>query len=175
MFFSRGPNHIQHPYTVVDIYKDYGTKIEGGSSYDVGYKLYRRITELYFRKVINLILEQSDWFRLLHNLGTFQIVKKHSYASFQGKRETSIDWENTLKYGKRIVHLNEHSDGYKYLFFWDKRTSNVVNVGIYRFVPTRAIKRKLAENIKKYKKDYFEYDKQEHKYKKYTSKNLIRS
>ena len=82
------------------------------------------------------------------------------------KRKNRIDWERTLKHWEVIYpnlsmdeirsipnkkcfyHLNGHSDGYKYRWYWDKVTSNVKNQNFYNFKPVRSIKRELTEYIR---------------------------
>jgi len=158
-FFGRGKNRIKNPYNISDMYESYSKIIEAGSVYDVGKQRYYDILKDFITAVNHTLLEESNWFRFGRQLGTFQIVKKKTYAAAQKANcSTSTDWAATIKYGKRVLHLNEHSGGYKYLFFWDKRTSCTSFITHYKFVPTRTIKRKLAFLIKTKQKDYFEYD-----------------
>ena len=157
-FYGRGPNKIQNPYTLREMYKDYISKVEEGTPYYVSYATYVRITTAYFKKVAEVILEESDKFKLISGLGIFQIIKKRIKAINQTKRFHCIDWYNSVKYGKKVVHLNEHSGGFKYLFYWNRKGTTTKNALKYRFIPTRTIKRTLAKYIKDKVKDYFEYD-----------------
>jgi hypothetical protein len=157
MFFSRGKNKIQDPYTIPDMYKEYIGRVDSETPYDVSYSVYKEITTRYFKKVANHLFEGGN-FKIPYQLGILQIIKKKIYVSSQVKYASSIDWQKTVKYGKKIIHLNEHSNGYKYLFMWDKAGAKRVNISKYRFVPTRQLKRYLAQLIKSGKKDYIEYD-----------------
>lgn len=157
MYFSRGPNKIQNPYTIQDMYNEYVSGVDKGSPYEITYLVYKEITTCYFKKIVDHLFNGGN-FRIPHRLGTLQIIKKRVYASSQVKYASSIDWEQTIKYGKKVIHLNEHSNGYKYLFMWDKAGANRLNISKYRFVPTRQLKRYLAKLIKSGKKDYIEYD-----------------
>jgi len=157
-FFGRGKNKIKDPYTVRHMYKDYLVDVEKDTIYDVPYSTYVTIVTSYFKKVRDIILEESDKFKLIRGLGTFQIVKKKIKPLRQINRFYSTDWKTTIKHGKKVVYLNEHSDGYKYLFYWNRKGSKTKNTSKYRFVPTRTIKRTLAKYIKNRLKDYFEYD-----------------
>jgi len=154
-FFSRGKNKIQVGYTLPNIYSKYIEDVEKNSPYDISYTTYIRITTAYIHKLLDRLY---DGFKILlpYRLGTLQIVKKKMYFKSQLAKGKGIDWSATNKYGKIIHHLNEHSGGYKYLFYWDRRGSKVKNINSYKFIPTRTLKRTLALLIKKYKKDYFE-------------------
>lgn len=49
---------------------------------------------------------------------------------------------------KLIFNFNEHSNGFSYRFWWDKRTSNQKNQSKYYFRATRKNKRELAKIVK---------------------------
>jgi hypothetical protein len=156
VFFGRGKNKIQDPYTMPDMYKDYLNKIDKNTPYDISYSLYRDIVSLYNKKIYDKLLEGFNVI-LPYKLGSVQIIKKRMYFKTQQNKKLGIDWENTNKYGKLIHHLNEHSDGYKFLFFWDRyKKMSTPNSKYYKLIPTRTLKRELASIIKKDKKDYFE-------------------
>ena len=157
MYFGRGKNKIQNAYTLQDMYKAYISKYEEDNPYYVSYDVYKSITTDYFKKVIDILYDQSFDYKLPNNLGRFQIVKKKRNLETCMINPSQIDWENTVKYGKKIYHVNEHSDGYRYYFMWDKK-GMLRNITKYRFVPTRANKRKLAYYVKNRIRDYFEKD-----------------
>lgn len=155
MFFSRGKNKIQVGYTLQNMYKSYIKDIELNTPYDIPYSVYVTITTSYIKKLVARIFEGFK-VALPYRMGGVQIVKKKMYLHSQLTRGKGIDWEATNKYGKIIHHLNEHSSGYKYLFYWDRTNSRVKNINSYRFIPTRTLKRTLASFIKSHKQDYFE-------------------
>lgn len=154
-YFGRGVNKIQHPYTIQDMYKVYIKDIDEDSPYYVSYKVYKTVLSLYFKKVTDVLFEESLKFKMPNNLGLFQITKKPRNLKTCMTHNSQIDWENTIKYGKKIFHVNEHSDGYRYYFTWEKK-GMLKNITKYRFVPTRSNKRKLAYYIKNRIRDYFE-------------------
>lgn len=154
MYFSRGKNKITNPYTIQDLYLMYLEDCDN-ELYKVEYNIYRDIMCLYYKGIMDYIFETSLPFKLPYRLGHLQIIKKKVYAGSQTKFPTSIDWTNTIKYDKKIFHLNEHSNGYKYLFTWIREGYAPKNLMSYRFIPTRANKRKLAHYIKNKIKDYF--------------------
>lgn len=155
MFFSRGSNKIQNPYTLKDMYAKYKENIDEGSPYDIPYSVYVGITTDFIKAMIQRLYDGLK-IKLPFRLGSLQIVKKKMYFSTQINKKLGIDWAATNKYGKLIHHTNEHSDKYKYLYFWDRRGSSVKGIASYRFIPCRTLKRTLAKLIKEDKRDYFE-------------------
>ncbi|MBR5796522.1 MAG: hypothetical protein IKY26_10290, partial [Erysipelotrichaceae bacterium] len=55
---------------------------------------------------------------------------------------------------KLIFLLNEHSDMFKYRYWWNKVDVMVANKSKYQLVATRANKRRLAQIIKNRELDY---------------------
>lgn len=156
MYYGRGPNKISNPYTMPDFYQDYLTRIDKGTSYEISYTLYKDIVSLYNKRLAKRVLEGTPVL-FPYRLGELQVVKKKMYYKTQKNKRLGIDWKNTVKYGKVIHHINEHSDGYKYLFFWNRKHKGVIkNIKSYKLIPTRTLKRELAGKIIKDKKDYFE-------------------
>lgn len=153
-FFGRGKNKIENSYTLRDMYKSYIKDIDLNSPYYVGYNTYKEIATAYLKQIGEYIYETSLEYRLPHSLGGFQLVKKKRNLD-RMFHNSQIDWENTVKYGKKVYHVNEHSDGYRYFFMWNKN-GKLLNISRYRFVPTRTNKRKLANYVKTNKRDYFE-------------------
>lgn len=155
MFFGRGKNKIQNPYTIANFYKDYVKDKDKKSPYHVSNDIYRNILESYYKEIRNHILEKGLTFKFPCNLGEFKIVKKKIDFS-KSMQKRNVDWANTLKYGKKVYYVNEHTGGYKYLYMWDKAKGKLKNISKYKFVPTRCNKRKLASYIKNRIRDYFE-------------------
>lgn len=152
-FYGRGSNKIKDPYTIPDFYESYCEKIDKDSPYNVSYSVFRDILEMYYKGIRDTILDKGLPFKFPCNLGEVKVVKKK--VNFSKMYPSSIDWVNTIKYGKVIYHLNDHTDGYKYLFMWNKSNAKLKNISKYRFIPTRSNKRKLAFNIKNKVRDYF--------------------
>ena len=154
MFFGRSKNKIRGQYTLIDSYKDYIKDKEIESPYHISKDIYLNIILDYIKYINYEIIYKASIFKMPYRLGTLQVVKLRS--SNNRYKKYSIDFNLTNKYGKTIYHLNEHSDGYKYMFRWSKIKSVVKNKSKYRFVPTRTNKRNLATNIKSNIIDYFE-------------------
>lgn len=152
-FFSRGKNKIQDPYVTKDFYKEYIKDKDKDSIYDVDYKTYVYIVETYYKALVEYVLN-GGVYKLPFKMGNLLIVKYRPRK--RTATNTPIDWFNTVKYGKLIRHTNDHSNYFKFLINWDKKSCRVINKTLYRFVPTRDFKRTLATKIKAGETDYFE-------------------
>ena len=154
-FFSRGPNNIKDPYTMPDFYKAYMEEVEEGSGYDVSYEVFRDICEEYYKGVMDHLFE-GGLYILPYNTGELSIkgkrVKKLNYITMP------VDWEQTNKIGKKVFHVNDHSNYYKYRFCWSKLYRHFKNKSNYRLVFTRDNKRRLAKIIKSGDYNFFDHD-----------------
>jgi len=156
-FYGRGPNKIKDPYTLPDMYNEYIAGVEKGSVYDVSYDIYKTVYSMYIKELMRLVLDDGVRVKFPSRLGTFQVVKKKMFFTGQQKSNKGIDWANTIKEGKIVRHINDHTDGFKFLFNWG-RVSNarLDNIYKYRLKPTRTLKRTLAKKLKEEGMDYFE-------------------
>ena len=139
-------------YTVKDFYMSYLSFITDNELYQVDYKTYRQIVTDYFKHIYQKIVEESNEFKLPCRLGTLCIVK-HKPKHYNSK-SLRVDFKATNEYNKTIFHLNEHSDGYKFRFYWNKKESLVTNKSKYQLIATRFNKRRLAQIIKNKEHDY---------------------
>lgn len=155
MFFGRGKNKIQNPYTFKEMYKHYFDNLVDGvnSPLYVPYDVYVTICSDYYKAVMDLLLEEGLTYKIPYGLGNVRVTKRKVKLS-KGRR-IPIDWELTFKHNTKMYCLNEHTNGFRYFFFWSKPTT-YRNKYLYRLVFTRSNKRRLAKLIKKYNKDYFE-------------------
>jgi len=151
MFFSRGKNTIQDPYTFADMYTDYISSLEEGSIYYVTYTEYVDICSRFYKAISRAIIDDGIKYKLPHGMGQVYVLKKKVCYN----NRLSIDWQSTVKEGKKVFNLNEHTKGFKYVFLWTKPLK-FKNKFIYRLVLTRTNKRYLAKAIKQHNKDYFE-------------------
>ena len=135
--------------TLVNAYKEYD------DFYNVGYKKYRKICESFNKKLIDQILLNAKEFKMPNRLGSLRILKKEMNYSV-GKNKLKIDWKETNKNKKVIYHLNDHTDGFNYRWFWSKKNAIIKNKTVYSFQATRTNKRKLAGLLKTKQVDYFE-------------------
>jgi len=116
-------------------------------------KIYRNICDEFNKLFLDEILINAEEMRLPCRLGTLKVKK--SKMKYNDKNKLKIDWAASKKVGKRIYHLNDHTGGYKYRFYWTKGI--VKNITAYSFIPTRTNTRKLASILKDTERqlDYF--------------------
>ena len=120
---------------------------------EVDYSLYKRILDEMCNVILECVLESSDGFKMPYGLGFIQIGKykpKNLDAS-----SLSQDYKASREYNKRIYHLNEHSDGYKYRLYWSKIPRTFPDRYKYQLCLVRQNKRRLAQLIFN-KQDYID-------------------
>ncbi len=141
-------------YVGKDFYKSYCEYVEDNPLYQVDYKTFRGIIDDYFRYLRDEIIENGKEVKLPCRLGTLQIVK-HKPKEWTGK-SLRMDYHASKEYGKMMYHLNEHSNGFKYRYYWSKLNMLTPNKSKYQLIMTRANKRRLAQIIKGRVRDYVE-------------------
>ena len=138
-------------YTIADIYKDYVKK----NDVELNYARYKRIIDEFNKVVKEEILERSQPFKMPYGLGVVCIVK-YKPKNYTDK-SLSVDYKSSKEEGKRIYHLNEHSNGYKYRLYWSK-VPNIFSARYkYQLCMVRENKRHLAQLIFN-KQDYINID-----------------
>lgn len=152
-FYGRGKNKVQNCYNLKDQYEDYIKDKHPDSLYYVSMKDFDKICKMFYQSIVDYILEKNGTFKLPYGLGELRVVKRQNKRK---KNSYSVDWELTQKHGKYIYHLNEHTSGCRYSFYWSKCNNSFKNKYLYRLVLTRQIKRRLAKMIKSGKYDYVE-------------------
>lgn len=120
---------------------------------EVDYGLYKRILEEMCRIILNAILNSSDGFKMPFGLGFIQVGKYLPKAL--NNKSLSVDYKASREYDKRIYHLNEHSNGYKYRLYWSKIPRTFPDRYKYQLCFVRQNKRRLAQLIFN-KQDYLD-------------------
>ena len=152
---ARGKNKIGPVLSTKDAYKEFKKTQNKNSFFFVDYSLYKAICADFNKEIVNLILNDSGTFKLPHRLGELRIQKKKMNFSMINKLK--VDWKRTKEEGKRVFHLNDHTDNYRYKWYWRKSKVIVKNKSAYSFTPTRKNARELAKILLTTKKiDYFE-------------------
>ena len=112
---------------------------------EVDYGLYKRILDEMCRVILEHVLNGSEGFKMPYGLGFIQVGK------YKPKTLTpdslSVDYKASKEYDKRIYHLNEHSDGYKYRLYWSKIPQTFPDRYKYQLSLVRQNKRRLAQLI----------------------------
>lgn len=125
-------------YTTYDIYNNYDKKDQ------IPYSTFRNIVDKLNDSILS-VLQNGQNYKLPCSLGTVQIVKYKPKG--YNEHSLSIDFNESKKLDKRIYHLNEHSNGYKYRLYWSKQPFSFTNRYKYQLCFTRANKRQLAQLI----------------------------
>ena len=112
---------------------------------EVDYSLYKRILDEMCKVILEYIFERSEGFKMPYGLGFIQ-VGKYRPKTMTGK-SLSVDYKTSKEYDKRIYHLNEHSDGYKYRLYWSKQPKTFPDRYKYQLNLVRQNKRRLAQLI----------------------------
>lgn len=117
------------------------------------YDQWKQIIYTYNELFRDYILDTGEKAKLPWGLGSFAISKKKpkKFKEFEGKQYINlpVDWAKTKKAGKKIYHLNNHSDGYRFKWFWFPREARIYQVEIWNFKPSRVSSRKITEYINK--------------------------
>lgn len=171
IILSRNKNKIQVDYKSDDMYK-YFLEKNPEKSY-ITKTLYMSIIKEFMSEIFNYMIFTNMEFYMPARLGTIRIQKRMVNLQFKNdgtldKSKLGINYRETLKLWeetypelsleeikkipdkKFIYHLNEHTDGYRLHFRWDKSTSNVKNQSAYRYKTTRTNKRNLARTVKEF-------------------------
>lgn len=129
-------------YTYFDMYKSF---LDENKPIEVSYFDFKRILDTMSRIIQEELLNKSEGFKMPYGLGYVQICKylPKNYES----QSLSVDYKSSKEFGKRIFHLNEHSDGYKYRLFWSRIPKTFPDRYRYQLSLVRANKRKLAQLI----------------------------
>lgn len=168
---KRGPGKIKIDIKSEEQFKYYIKAT--GNKHNLTQTTYTEIKEKFFSYILDKIITESYEYRIPYRLGyivPIKYKKKVHYdenglikpGSFSVDFGTTLKlWEsdeNARKKKKVILHLNEHSNGYTPALWWDRRTSNVINLRYYSFKPTRNTDRTLAKVFKdpNRKVDYYE-------------------
>lgn len=111
----------------------------------VSYVRFKRIIDKMYKIILEHIQDRSEGFKMPCGLGSIMIVKykPKSYST----KSLSVDYKQTKIQNKRIYHLNEHSDGYKYRLFWSKQPYTFSDRYKYQLSFVRENKRRLAKLI----------------------------
>lgn len=120
---------------------------------ELDYRTYNDILDEMCKVILQHVLNASEGFKMPYGLGFIQIGK-YRPKTLTGK-SLSIDYKASEEYGKRIYHLNEHSDGYKYRLYWSKIPRTFPDRYRYQLCLVRSNKRKLAQLIFN-KQDYLD-------------------
>ena len=148
------PNRKKTSYTIIDFYNSYLKHISTNPIYNVDYRLFRAILLEYFDHIMDEVLMRSSDFKLPARMGKIYVYKVK--PAVYDRRHMNVNFRETNLQGELVLHFNEHSDGYRYRFHWEKKDMLTAFSSAYEMVFTRNNKRKLSYLIKIRAKDYIE-------------------
>ena len=150
-----------------DSYKNYKEK----SSEPILINDFAKVVNDFNKFLISKVFEGYE-VKLPARMGTISIKGKKTKIKFdeQGRltgqapdyKSTKDLWEKCPECKERkqlVFHLNEHTNGIRYKFFWSKERMLVENKTFYSIILTRTNKRFLSNLIKKGKEFYVEPNK----------------
>lgn len=137
-------------YTIYDFYESFDEKDKIDKKIFIS--LVKEFFELYFKKIV----VDRKRYKLPYNLGVHRIKKRKLKSYIIPK----IDFNATKKLGKTVYHLNKHTNGYYFRWFWDKEEARFKNKSFYTFELTKKNTTFLANEIIKCAKDPYlkDYD-----------------
>lgn len=174
--FKRGKRKILADYKTDDIYKFYKTI----SKKPVSKSKFRAVLKDLFPELIKMIIFRNFDFRFQGGIGNLSVRKRKVEVKLNedGSLDTSrlsINWKKTKKYWQELYpgktaeeikaikdkpvirELNDHTDGYRVYWNWDKRTSTVPNQIAYKLDMNREYDRLLSGAVRSVKKlDFYE-------------------
>lgn len=125
----------------------------------IGLKTYLELTAAYNKFLIDKVMSGKE-VTLPSRMGTLEITGKQQTISFddEGKVQgVAPDWVKTKELWERspqakkekklVYHINTHTEGVRYKFFWSKRSVLVENKTLYSLRLTRTNKRAVHDKI----------------------------
>lgn len=140
--------------TIASFFLDYDTFVTENQLMDVDFKTFKGILTDYFEHLANEVIECGKIVVLPAQCGEISIRR---YVC--NTRLLQFDYKSAKEQGAPAWHFNDHTNGFRYKFYWDKRRLRVKNCTKYQLSFVRANKRRLAAILKRRERDYLELDK----------------
>jgi len=132
---------VNSGYSIEQIYPFF-LKICGLTRQDIDKKLFKRIVTEFNKRLSQTILEGTV-IELPVGMGKLRIKKSKFNPNY-----LRYDYGEYNKTGKKLYHLNEHSDGFRAKWHWIKERMNISGQTAYSFVPVWTNKRNLSKEMK---------------------------
>lgn len=166
--YKRGKSRVKADYKFNDIYNFYKELYKDKALPKATVmEIYKRL----FPAIVQLIVFENMDYRMPARMGYLRVKKKLTGPKIDcngelDTRDLSVDWKATkrmwlTKYpGKSaeeiksipdkpvVRELNEHSNGYRVFWFWDKTTNNLKNQNAYYINMTRSNDKILSRGIR---------------------------
>lgn len=148
-------------YGYKDFYKFYRRNLERKECRSVFVqpeKVYSAVLRLFFGKIMRMMIFDGFIFKLPCHMGNWFIAKKKikCHVTPEGQvviRGAKVDKvktsylqhidKNAKENNQQVYFLNEHTNGYRFLFKWDIRVCNAKNKSAYGLYPSKMHRRAL--------------------------------
>jgi phage FluMu protein Com len=151
---------------ILDSYKNFR---KSGGEVIVTRKDFCKIVNEFNKHIMEFVLK-GDEVKLPEKIGTISVKGKKVKTKFDediGRiSNQAVDYGETNKLWSRcpeckerkqvVYHLNEHTNGIRYKFFWSRDRVLIENKSFYSMIFTRTNKRKLSHLIQNGKEFYVE-------------------
>jgi hypothetical protein len=136
-------------YTLYDFYDSLPIKES------ISKELYLSVMKDFFSLLVNKVIVERKRLMLPYNLDIHRIKK----AKLKNNIKPKIDFNKTRLLKQTVYHLNNHSFGYYYRWYWEKSHIVIKNKTLYKFELTKKNNLLLAKEIFRcnsdpYTKDY---------------------
>jgi len=151
---------------ILSSYKYYRS---AGGGLEVNRKDFCKIVNEFNKHIMQFVFD-GDEVKLPEKMGTISVKGKKIKTEFDEElgriTNQAVDYQETNKLWAKcpecqkkkqmVYHLNEHSDGIRYKFFWSKERMIVEYKLFYTMIFTRTNKRHLSQLIQKGQEFYVE-------------------
>ena len=132
------PNKIKITFGLPQFYEEYIKDIPEDSKFYISKALYRYIVEKYWAAVRDYVIYEHGVFKFNRYLGSIRVKRMVTRT-----KSLKYNYSHYLKTGEKIYHLNEHTNGFYFKFYWAGGLYK--NKKIYKFTANRAhMSRKLS-------------------------------
>lgn len=133
----------------------YSSFCEANPDIKISYADYKEVIHTYNKSILYHVLNTGELINIPWGIGPLSInkYKKNIVKKTAGDGENefytyAINWPETKKAGKYVYHLNLHTQGFSYTWFWSPKLSNVKFPHIWRLEVWREVKRELPKRLK---------------------------
>jgi len=175
LVYQRGKRKVLADYKFDDIYTFYKERYKDKAlPKSVVKKIYQKV----FPDIVKLMVFDNLDYRMPARLGYIRVKKKLVEPKLDedgniDARRLSVDWKKTKRYWQKLYpdkneeelkaikdkplvrELNDHSNNYRVVWFWDKTTSNLKNQNAYYINMTRDNDRILSSGVKTNKLNFY--------------------
>ena len=164
MHFKRKEGKYKADLVTRDIYKFYVNKVKNPLSYTVFSKIIQEVNK---NCIYKLALTGGE-FRMPYGTGVLYVAKRKINLKLNPDgtvylKNLKVDWKKTkelwekrypgisaedivkIKDKPKVFYLNEHSNKYRMVYNWDRKTCNMKNQSLYLFRVARTLKSEVAK------------------------------